>query len=104
MKPGALALLGAVVALPAAAVPADWPEVACHVAYGGETRIVRTDGTRHALDVPPTPIGSYFLFRPVVEVSPAGQPRRFALRLPFECRTPACIISRSPNAAGPPAR
>lgn len=75
MKPGALALLGAVVALPAAAVPADWPEVACHVAYGGETRIVRTDGTRHALDVPPTPIGSYFLFRPVVEVSPAGQPR-----------------------------
>lgn len=75
MKPAALALVAAIVALPAAAGPVAWPEVACHVTYGGETRIVRTDATRHAHDVAPTAIGSYFLFRPVVEVSPAGRPR-----------------------------
>jgi hypothetical protein len=43
------------------------PGVACHVSYGGETRIVRAAASRDPYTVPAVAIGSYFLFRVVFE-------------------------------------
>jgi hypothetical protein len=43
------------------------PHIACHVSYGGETRIVRAAPTRAPYAVQPVAIGSYFLFRIVFE-------------------------------------
>ena len=37
--------------------------VACHITYGGETRLIEARPTTTPYNVAPTPIGSYFLFR-----------------------------------------
>jgi hypothetical protein len=39
----------------------------CHVDYGGETRRIEARPTRTPYDVPTVQVGSYFLFRLVVE-------------------------------------
>lgn len=46
------------------------PEVRCHVDYGGETRLVRSGPSPTPYTVAPVAIGSYFLFRLVVEAEP----------------------------------
>jgi hypothetical protein len=53
-------------------LPAQATSVACHVSYGGETRLIRADSDQSPYDVAPTAIGSYFLFRAVVETRPAS--------------------------------
>ena len=61
----ALATLGAW------AIPGSTAEVACQVIYGGEEvthRIAAADPYK----VAPIPVGSYFLFRPVLEAEPAS--------------------------------
>jgi len=54
-----------------AALPAHAERVACHVTYGGETRIIGAAATTQPLTVAPVPIGSYFLFRIVFRQEPA---------------------------------
>jgi hypothetical protein len=54
----------------AAARPA--PQVLCHVTYGGETQVLRADPVASPYEVAPVAIGSYFLFRIVVQTRPAG--------------------------------
>ena len=49
--------------------------VACHVTYGGETRIISAAATTQPLGVAPVAIGSYFMFRIVFRQEPAD-PRR----------------------------
>lgn len=39
----------------------------CHVTYGGETQTMRADTAQSPYQVAPVPVGSYFLFRMVVE-------------------------------------
>lgn len=46
-------------------------QLVCEVTYGGETRTLRAAPVASPYPVAPTPIGSYFLFRPVFE-RPAG--------------------------------
>ena len=58
-------------ALIAAAVPAHAASVACHVTYGGETRVIGAAATTRPLTVAPVAIGSYFLFRIVFREEPA---------------------------------
>jgi hypothetical protein len=60
------ALIAAALALPAHAA-----SVACHLTYGGETRIVSTEPTTAPATVAPVAIGSYFLFRIVFRDQPA---------------------------------
>lgn len=48
--------------------------VACHVTYGGETRVLRAASTPDPYRVEPTRIGSYFLLRIVFEAPPAPLP------------------------------
>ena len=45
--------------------------VACHVTYGGETRIISAAATTQPLGVAPVAIGSYFMFRIVFRQEPA---------------------------------
>jgi hypothetical protein len=54
-----------------AALPAHAERVACHVTYGGETRIIGAAASTQALTVAPVSIGSYFLFRIVFRKEPA---------------------------------
>ena len=60
------ALIAAALALPAHAA-----NVACHLTYGGETRIVSARPTTAPETVAPVAIGSYFLFRIVFRQEPA---------------------------------
>ena len=59
------ALLLAASALAGAAGAA--PLVRCHVDYGGETRVVELDERADALGTPAQPVGSYFLWRAVLQ-------------------------------------
>ena len=61
----ALALLAAL------ALPVHAARVACHLTYGGETRIVSAAPTSDPYAVAPVAIGSYFLFRIVFRQQPA---------------------------------
>ena len=60
------ALIAAALALPAHAT-----SVACHLTYGGETRVVGARPTTAPETVAPVAIGSYFLFRIVFRQEPA---------------------------------
>ncbi len=62
--------LAAIIAA-APAMPALAATVACHVTYGGETRVISAAATTQPLAVAPVPIGSYFLFRIVFRQEPA---------------------------------
>lgn len=62
---GLAALLLAASALAGAAGAA--PLVRCHVDYGGETRVVELDERADALGTPAQPVGSYFLWRAVLQ-------------------------------------
>ena len=62
-------LAAAIAAAPA--MPALAATVACHVTYGGETRVISAAATTQPLAVAPVPIGSYFLFRIVFRQEPA---------------------------------
>ena len=55
----------------APAMPALAASVACHVTYGGETRVIGAGATTRPLAVAPVSIGSYFLFRIVFRQEPA---------------------------------
>lgn len=46
--------------------------VACHVSYGGETQVIRAQPAATPYSVAPTSIGSYFMFRLVLELQPPG--------------------------------
>jgi hypothetical protein len=61
----------ALAALVAAALPARAELVACHLTYGGETRIVTATPVANPYEVKATAIGSYFLFRIVFRREPA---------------------------------
>ena len=60
------ALIAAALALPAHAA-----NVACHLTYGGETRVVSARPTAAPETIAPVAIGSYFLFRIVFRQEPA---------------------------------
>lgn len=45
--------------------------VACHITYGGETRLIEARPATSPYTVAPTAIGSYFLFRVVFRPAPA---------------------------------
>jgi len=47
-------------------------QLVCEVTYGGETQTVRAAPVASPYAVPPTTVGSYFLFRPVFERPPKG--------------------------------
>lgn len=53
------------------------PLVRCHVDYGGETRVVELDERAEALGTPTQPVGSYFLWRAVLQ----RDGRRIELRI-----------------------
>ena len=55
----------------ALALPARAASVACHVTYGGETRVISAAPTSDPYSVAPVAIGSYFLFRIVFRQQPA---------------------------------
>jgi hypothetical protein len=57
--------------LAALALPAEAASVACHVTYGGETRVIAAQATSAPYTVAPVAIGSYFLFRIVFREHPA---------------------------------
>jgi hypothetical protein len=61
----------AAVFLAALALPAYAESVACHLTYGGETRIISAAPTTDPYSVAPVAIGSYFLFRIVFRREPA---------------------------------
>jgi len=54
--------------------------VACHVTYGGETRIIRAEPTNAPYTVPTLQIGSYFLFKLVFEARTAIKTYAYADR------------------------
>jgi hypothetical protein len=60
------ALIAAALVLPAHAA-----NVACHLTYGGETRVVSARPTAAPETIAPVAIGSYFLFRIVFRQEPA---------------------------------
>jgi len=60
------ALIAAALAQPALAA-----NVACHLTYGGETRVVSARPTTAPESIAPVAIGSYFLFRIVFRQEPA---------------------------------
>jgi hypothetical protein len=62
--------LAAIIAA-APAMPVHAASVACHVTYGGETRVISAAATTRPLAVAPVPIGSYLLFRIVFRQEPA---------------------------------
>ena len=55
----------------ALALPAHAANVACHLTYGGETRVVSARPTTAPETVAPVAIDSYFLFRIVFRQAPA---------------------------------
>ena len=68
LLPGAAILA---LSLPALSLPALAERVVCHVTYYGETRIVEAKPVASPYRVAPVAIGSYFLFRLVVQNEPA---------------------------------
>lgn len=52
--------------------PALADTIACSITYGGETRVFTAQPTAAPYGVAAVPIGSYFLFRLVVEADPAA--------------------------------
>ena len=64
--------IGALLAAPfALAAPGRADSVACHVSYGGETRVIEAAPVASPYAVAPVAIGSYFLFRIVFRREPA---------------------------------
>lgn len=63
--------LAAIVSTALTCCPAHADQVACHVTYGGETRVIGAAATTQPLAVAPVPIGSYFLFRIAFRKEPA---------------------------------
>lgn len=55
----------------AASAPAAADQVACHLSYGGETRVVVAQPVASPYAVAPVAIGSFFLFRIVYRDQPA---------------------------------
>ncbi len=53
------------------ALPAHAASVACHLTYGGETRIVEVAPAADPYTAPTVSLGSYFLFRIVFRDQPA---------------------------------
>lgn len=51
----------------AVALAAPGEQLVCSITYGGETHTLRAAPVESPYAVAPTPIGSYFLFRPVFE-------------------------------------
>lgn len=49
------------------------PRVRCHVTYGGETQALDAGSVSSPYEVAPVAIGSYFLFRIVLQIQPAAQ-------------------------------
>ena len=64
-RPAIVALLAAL------ALPAHAASVACHLTYGGETRIVEATPTADPYTAPTVSIGSYFRLRIVFRTQPA---------------------------------
>lgn len=67
--------LAASLMLAVAALPALAQTVACHLTYGGETRIVEATPGSSPYTGAPTAIGSFFLFRIVFQAQPADLAR-----------------------------
>ena len=67
----AKALLGSLLLAAAAAQAEPAETVACHLTYGGETRMVEAGPTASPYTVAPIEIGSYTLFRIVFRREPA---------------------------------
>lgn len=65
-------LFVALMALSALAQARPDAEVLCHVTYGGETQTLRARPVASPYEVAPVAIGSYFLFRIVVQAEPAA--------------------------------
>ena len=64
-RPAIVAILAAL------ALPAHATSVACHLTYGGETRVVEAAPVADPYTVPTVSLGSYFLFRIVFRDQPA---------------------------------
>ncbi|MGB9495928.1 MAG: hypothetical protein WCA83_14135 [Azonexus sp.] len=60
----------AAVLVAALAFPAQAASVACHVTYGGETRVISAGATSNPYTIAPVPLGSYFLFSIVFRQEP----------------------------------
>ena len=60
----------AAVVLAALAFPAQAASVACHVTYGGETRVISAGATSDPYTGAPVSLGSYVLFRIVFRKVP----------------------------------
>ncbi len=65
------ASVAAALVVAALALPVHAATVACHLTYGGETRIVEAAPVADPYTVPTVSIGSYFLFRIVFRDQPA---------------------------------
>ena len=65
------AIVAAALVLATLALPAHAASVACHLTYGGETRIVEAAPVADPYTVPTVSLGSYFLFRLVFRDQPA---------------------------------
>lgn len=63
--------LPAIALLAALALPAHAASVACHLTYGGETRVVEAAPTADPYTAPVVAIGAYFRFRIVFRNQPA---------------------------------
>lgn len=63
--------LPAIALLAALALPAHAASVACHLTYGGETRVVEAAPTADPYTAPAVAIGAYFRFRIVFRNQPA---------------------------------
>jgi len=48
------------------------PQLVCHYTYGGVTNTLRSGPQNNPYTVVPVEIGSYFLFRPLLETTPSG--------------------------------
>lgn len=65
------AIVAAAAILATLALPADAASVACHLTYGGETRVVEAAPVAAPYNAPTVSLGSYFLFRIVFRDQPA---------------------------------
>jgi hypothetical protein len=65
------AIVAAAAILATLALPAHAASVACHLTYGGETRVVEAAPVTDPYTAPTVSFGSYFLFRIVFRDQPA---------------------------------
>ena len=65
------AIVAAALVLATLALPAHAASVACHLTYGGETRVVEAAPVADPYTAPTVSLGSYFLFRIVFRDQPA---------------------------------